>query len=269
MSAPILEAKNLSKHYRRPREGLFATPGVVNALSNVSLAIEAGRSLAIVGKSGSGKSTLARLLVGLEPPNSGEVLLFGGQFSGVSESKRRPLRRRIQMVFQDAGSSLDPRRKVRHSVDEPLRGLGAWDAQERAERSLKALVSVGLDASAMDKYPHQFSGGQRQRIALARALVIEPDLIVADEPLSALDVSVQAQVLNLLIDLKAQGRSTFILITHDLAAAAHLCEDVAVMRQGSVVEAGNLREVFDNPGNAYTRQLLEARRVLGGGLRAI
>ena len=206
LSAPILEAKQPLK--KLPEAGArryFPGPGSVDALRDVSLAILAGRSLAIVGESGSGKSTLARLLVGLEPPSSGEVRLFGERFSDVPESKRRSLRRRIQMVFQDAGSSLDPRRKIRVVVDEPLRGLGAWDVRERENRTVNALASVGLDASAMEKYPHQFSGGQRQRIALARALVIAPAIIIADEPLSALDVSVQAQVLNLLIDLKTRG----------------------------------------------------------------
>ena len=269
LSAPILEAWGLSKHYARPREAIFSRPGTVSALRDVSLAIYSGRSLAIVGESGSGKSTLARLLIGLEPPSSGEVRLFGERFSGIPERERRSMRRRIQMVFQDAGSSLDPRRKIRFVVDEPLRGFGRWDAREREGQTLKALASVGLDKSAMEKYPHQFSGGQRQRIALARALVIEPTIVIADEPLSALDVSVQAQVLNLMIDLKERTLTTFILITHDLGAAAHLCEDVLIMRKGEAVERGNLRQVFDNPTNSYTRQLLEARRALGAALRAI
>ena len=188
---------------------------------------------------------------------------MGQAFSPLAEPARRPLRRHMQMVFQDPASSLDPRRKIGWIVDEPLRGLTTFGQAERREKVVAALEAVGLSADALGRYPHQFSGGQRQRIAIARALVTEPAVVVADEPLSALDVSVQAQVLNVMIGLKRAGKATFILITHDLAAAAHLCEDVLVMSQGAVVESGPLRSAFDAPRHPVTQALLAARRALG------
>ena len=263
MSLALLDARGLTKRYALPRASLLGERRWLTAVDGVSFTLEAGRNVAIVGDSGSGKSTLARLIMGLERPDAGDVRLMGGTFSPLPERTRRPLRRHMQMVFQDPASSLDPRRKIEWIVDEPMRGLTAFGPAERREKVVAALEAVGLSADALGKYPHQFSGGQRQRIAIARALVTEPAVVVADEPLSALDVSVQAQVLNVMIGLKRAGKANFILITHDLAAAAHLCEDVMVMSQGAVVESGPLRAVFDAPQHATTRALLDARRALG------
>ena len=263
MSAPLLEAIGLTKRFARARTPFRGESGALTAVDAVSFTLEAGRSVAIVGESGSGKSTLARMIVGLERPDAGAVRVMGQAFAPLAESQRRPLRRHVQMVFQDPASSLDPRWSVESIVGEPLRGLTRADAAERRAKSVAALEAVGLSADMMALYPHQLSGGQRQRIAIARALVTEPAVVVADEPLSALDASVQAQVLNVMIGLKRAGKATFILITHDLAAAAHLCEDALVMQAGAVVERGPLRAVFDAPKHPYTQALIAARRALG------
>jgi len=262
MSVPLLEAVGLTKRFPRARASLVSAPGWLTAVDDVSFTLEAGRSVAIVGESGSGKSTLARMIVGLERPDAGAVRVMGQAFVPLTEGQRRPLRRHVQMVFQDPASSLDPRLTIGAIVDEPLRGLTGAGAAERRARTVAALAAVGLSAEMMALHPHQFSGGQRQRIAIARALVTEPAAVVADEPLSALDASVQAQVLNVMIGLKRAGKATFILITHDLAAAAHLCEEALVMQAGVVVERGPLRAVFDAPKHPYTQALIAARRAL-------
>jgi len=262
MTAPLLEAIGLTKRFARARTSLVGERGWLTAVNDVSFTLETGRSVAIVGESGSGKSTLARMIIGLERPDAGQVRVMGQAFAPLTERQRRPLRRHVQMVFQDPASSLDPRLRIAAIVDEPLRGLTDAGAAERRAKTVAALEAVGLSVDMMANYPHQFSGGQRQRIAIARALVTEPPVVVADEPLSALDASVQAQVLNVMIGLKRAGKATFILITHDLAAAAHLCEDVLVMQAGVMVERGPLRAVFDAPQHSYTQALLAARRAL-------
>jgi peptide/nickel transport system ATP-binding protein len=230
----------------------------VQALSDVSLTIHPGRSLGVVGESGSGKSTLARLVMALDTPTAGSVKMLGQDLATLSPTALREARRDFQMVFQDPYGSLDPRQTVARIVAEPLAALGGTPRAAQRQQVSDMLESVGLRASDLDKFPHEFSGGQRQRIAIARALITRPKLIVADEPVSALDVSVQAQVLNLMQDLQAQFGVTFLLISHDLAVVHHLCDDVAVLWQGKVVEQGPPQRLFHNPQHPYTRALLDA-----------
>ncbi|KQW35220.1 ATP-binding cassette domain-containing protein [Rhizobacter sp. Root404] len=255
MTEPLLTVENVVKRYHLPRERLLQPAPVVEALRGVSFAVQPGRSLGIVGESGSGKSTLARLVMALEAPTEGRVTLLGRDLHALRATALRAARRDFQMVFQDPYGSLDPRQRVGRIVAEPLVGV---DATARRARVAEALDAVGLRATDADKYPHEFSGGQRQRIAIARALITRPKLIVADEPVSALDVSVQAQVLNLLADLQQQFGVTYLFISHDLAVVDHVCDDVAVMRSGLIVEYGPTEQVLQRPAHAYTRALLAA-----------
>lgn len=257
MSEPLLVVENLAKDYVLPRESLFRAPGKVEALKGVSFSIAPGRSLGIVGESGSGKSTLARLVMALDTPTAGSVRLLGRDLHALPPEELRRARRDFQMVFQDPYGSLDPRQTVERIVGEPLGAQGAPREEQRA-RAAEVLQAVGLRATDLAKYPHEFSGGQRQRIAIARALVTRPRLIVADEPVSALDVSVQAQVLNLMQDLQAEFGITYMLISHDLAVVHHLCDEVAVLWQGRIVEQGPPERLFAAPEHPYTRTLLEA-----------
>ena len=255
---PLLELRKVTRHYALPRESLLRPAAVVQALQGVSLQVTAGRSMGIVGESGSGKSTMARLAMALERPSSGQVLFEGRDLHALPPDELRHARRDFQMVFQDPYGSLDPRRPVWRTVAEPAAALeGARRAQQR-ERAAAMLTAVGLRTDALDKYPHEFSGGQRQRIAIARALITRPKLIVADEAVSALDVSVQAQVLNLMADLRDAHGVTFLFISHDLAVVSHLCQDVAVMQGGRIVEHGPVRQVLSAPSHPYTRTLLAA-----------
>ena len=256
--APLLEVENLVREYAMPREKLFGPVPKVHALNGVSFKIEAGRSLGIVGESGSGKSTLARLVMALDPPTSGSVKLLGRDLHALPREQLRLARRDIQMVFQDPYGSLDPRQTIERIVTEPLQAQGDTRRDEQHQRAAEALSSVGLRANDLSKYPHEFSGGQRQRIAIARALITRPRLIVADEPVSALDVSVQAQVLNLMQDLQTEFGITYMLISHDLAVVHHLCDDVAVLWQGRIVEQGPPERLFHAAEHPYTRALLEA-----------
>jgi len=258
MAEPLLRVENLVREYTLPREKLLQPPGKVHALNGVSFTIESGRSLGIVGESGSGKSTLARLVMALDKPTSGEVWMLGRELHALPPEELRLARRDFQMVFQDPYGSLDPRQTIERIVTEPLAAGGGVSRADMAARAAQALDSVGLRRNDLGKYPHEFSGGQRQRIAIARALITRPRLIVADEPVSALDVSVQAQVLNLMQDLQANFGITYMLISHDLAVVHHLCEEVAVLWQGRIVEQGPPRRLFTEPRHEYTRTLVEA-----------
>ncbi len=258
MTAPLLHVENLTRSYPMPRERLWAKAPMVHALQGVSLTVHRGRSLGVVGESGSGKSTLARLVMSLEKPTSGSVHLLGQHMSTLDAAQLRAARRDFQMVFQDPYGSLDPRQKIEKIVAEPLAALGESSAAQMRQQAGEALESVGLRRPDLDKYPHEFSGGQRQRIAIARALITRPKLIVADEPVSALDVSVQAQVLNLMQDLQQQFGVTYLLISHDLAVVDHLCDDIAVIYQGRIVEQGSPETLFRNAAHPYTRALLAA-----------
>ncbi|MCJ0765307.1 ABC transporter ATP-binding protein [Variovorax terrae] len=258
MTAPLLEASRLVQHYRLPRESLFRPAPLVYALNGVDFRILPGRSLGIVGESGSGKSTLARTVMALETPTSGSVKLLGQDLHTLPPAGLQRARRDFQMVFQDPYGSLDPRQTVARIVAEPLAAQGDASAQEMRERAGETLASVGLRPADLDKYPHEFSGGQRQRIAIARALITRPKLIVADEPVSALDVSVQAQVLNLLQDLQAGFGVTYMFISHDLAVVDRICDEVAVIYRGRIVEQGSPDVLFGRPAHPYTRALLDA-----------
>jgi ABC-type glutathione transport system ATPase component len=258
MNAPLLHVENLVRHYLLPRDKLFAPHPVVPALNGVSFTIEAGRSLGIVGESGSGKSTLARLVMALDRPTAGSVQLLGRDLHRLPREELRRARRDVQMVFQDPYGSLDPRQTIERIVTEPLAAQGDTTRAEQHRRAAEVLDSVGLRANDLGKYPHEFSGGQRQRIAIARALITRPRLIVADEPVSALDVSVQAQVLNLMNDLQTQFDITYMLISHDLAVVHHLCDEVAVLWQGRIVEQGPPEQLFRAAQHPYTQALLAA-----------
>ena len=255
--ASLVEVRDLHKEYLLPRDSLRAPPRRVPALRGVSFDVRAGRNLGVVGESGCGKSTLARAVMGLEAPTRGQVRVLGTDVTTIDDPRNRHLRRNFQMVFQDPYGSLDPRQKVERIVAEPL-GLERVGREESRERVVEVLEAVGLKASDTGKFPHEFSGGQRQRIAIARALVTRPALIVADEPVSALDVSVQAQVLNLLEDLREEYGVTYMLISHDLAVVQYVCEEVMVMNAGTVVEYGRTDDIFAAPRHEYTRMLLDA-----------
>jgi peptide/nickel transport system ATP-binding protein len=251
-----LSVANLNKSYRS-KAGMFGAVRTVHAVKDVSFQIRRGRTLGLVGESGSGKSTVARLVTRISDPDSGTIELGGQDYCALRGEELRRQRSRIQMVFQDPFSSLNPRRKVGLSIaDGPIaRGVARSEALARA-RSLLELV--GLDPRSADRLPHEFSGGQRQRIGIARALALEPDVLVADEAVSALDVTVQAQVLKLLDELKQRLNLAMLFITHDLHVAAQVCDDMAVMRYGEIVEMGPTREIFLNPQHDYTKQLLAA-----------
>ncbi|WBV42574.1 ABC transporter ATP-binding protein [Pseudoroseomonas cervicalis] len=255
-AAPVLEVVNLSKTYRKGGF-LKRSRRVTHAVKDVSFSLPRGSTLGIVGESGSGKSTLARCIVRLLDPEHGEIRVEGQDRMALSREALRRDARRVQMVFQDPFASLNPRRRVGELVAQGpiIHGTPKAEAYARA-RELFGLV--GLDPAALDRFPHEFSGGQRQRIGLARALAMQPELLVADEPVSALDVSVQAQVLQLLARLRAQLGLSMLFITHDLRVAAQLCDRIAVMRQGEVVEEGPTAEVFANPRHDYTRALMAA-----------
>jgi peptide/nickel transport system ATP-binding protein len=254
-ATPLLAVREVVKRYRLPRETLLGPAPVVEALRGVSFELHAGKSLGVVGESGSGKSTLARMVMALEPPTAGRVELLGRDLRALSHAALLDARRDFQMVFQDPYGSLDPRQRIETIVAEPLRG---GRADERRAAVVEALEAVGLRAGDLAKYPHEFSGGQRQRIAIARALITRPRLIVADEPVSALDVSVQAQVLNLLDDLQQRYGVTYLLISHDLAVVEHLCDEVVVMRAGEIVERGTPQQLFQDARHPYTRALVDA-----------
>ena len=255
---PLLQVTDLVRHYPAPRQRLWGARATVAALCGVSLQVTAGRSLGIVGESGSGKSTLARLVMALDTPTSGTVEVLGRNLHTLPAAELRRARRDFQMVFQDPYGSLDPRQTVLAIVTEPLQAQKETSRTQQHTRAAQVLDQVGLRRSDLDKYPHEFSGGQRQRIALARALITRPRLIVADEPVSALDVSVQAQVLNLLQELQRDCGITYLLISHDLAVVNHLCDDVAVLYQGRIVEQGPPGQLFGHAQHPYTQTLVDA-----------
>ncbi len=254
----LLQAEDLHQQYRLPRERLLGPRPLVQALDGVSFTLHKGRSLGIVGESGSGKSTLARLVMALEAPSAGRVVFDGQDLHALPPAALRRARAGFQMVFQDPYGSLDPRRRVLQTVSEPLAVLHGAGRAEQRERAAEVLDAVGLRASDLDKYPHEFSGGQRQRIAIARALVTRPQLIVADEPVSALDVSVQAQVLNLMQDLQDRFGVTYLFISHDLAVVDLVCDEVIVLQHGRIVEQGDPDTMFRRPQHPYTQRLLAA-----------
>lgn len=251
MPEPLLQIRNLSKRFDTSR-------GTVHAVSDVSFDIPRGSITGLVGESGSGKTTLGRTLLRLVEPSGGQTLFAGEDLNRMDATAMRAIRRRMQIIFQDPVSSLNPRLKVGAIVAEGLVAHGVGTARERRDRVAALLEEVGLRADHMHRFPHEFSGGQRQRIGIARALALEPEFIVADESVSALDVSIQAQVLNLLLDLRAKRDLTMLFIAHDLSVVEYLCDQIVVMYLGKVVEIGPSRRLYSEPGHPYTRALLSA-----------
>jgi peptide/nickel transport system ATP-binding protein len=247
-----LELCALTRVYQLKR-GLFRAPGQIKAVDDVSLRIRKGETLGLVGESGCGKSTLAQMLLGLLAPTSGNVLINGRE---IDPTRRKALARSVQPIFQDPYSSLNPRRTVADIVGVPLRLHQVGTHAEQAKRVKEMLDLVGMPERTHRQYPNQLSGGQRQRVAIARALVLRPEILICDEPTSALDVSVQAQILNLLLDLKAEFGLTYLFISHDLGVVEHLVDRVAVMHRGRIVELGTRAQIFAQPEHAYTRMLL-------------
>jgi ABC-type oligopeptide transport system ATPase subunit len=253
----LLTVRNLVKEFSRGR-GWWGRPGVVRAVDGVSFEVEPGETFGLVGESGSGKTTTGRCILRLVEPTSGEVWFKDRDVLGLRADELRRARRDMQIVFQDPYSSLNPRMRARRIVEEPLVIHKLGTRGERRDRVSELFRLVGLDPAHLDRYPHEFSGGQRQRIGLARALALNPSLIVADEPVSALDVSVQAQVVNLLMDLQEQLKLTYLFIAHDLRLVEHICRRVAVMYRGRILEMGHTAALFSNPAHPYTRALLSA-----------
>ena len=257
---PLLEVTGLSRHFRLPRERVTGPAPVLQALDQVSFTMRAGRHLGVVGESVSGKSTLARLVSEMDNKSAGNVHFEGQDLHRLANADLRRARRSFQMVFQDPFSSLDPRRTVGRSVAEPLALLPTMPAARREALVAEMLDAVGLARSDAHRLPHELSGGQRQRVAIARALVTRPRLIVADEPVSALDVSVQAQVLNLMRDLQRQFELSYLFISHDLAVVRWLCDDLLVLHHGRVVEQGATDEVLRAPRHPVTQALVQATK---------
>jgi oligopeptide transport system ATP-binding protein len=255
--APLLEIRHLSKEFSR-RKGLFGAASVVRAVDDVSFSIDKGETFGLVGESGSGKTTTGRCILRLIEPTKGEVLFDGRDVLRLSRGDLRRARRDMQIVFQDPYSSLNPRMRVDEIVEEPLVIHKLGSKAERRERVKQLFALVGLNPDHLRRYPHEFSGGQRQRIGLARALALNPSLIIADEPVSALDVSVQAQVVNLLMELQQRLKLTYLFIAHDLRLVEHICSRVAVMYLGRIVEMGETAKLFASPQHPYTRALLSA-----------
>ena len=258
MTDILLQAKHLVKTYSQ-RSGKFGFATTqVRALDDVSIELKSGKTLAVVGESGSGKSTLARCLLQLQALDSGEVLFAGQDLAKLDGAALRQVRKNLQMVFQDPFASLNPRMRVGEIVAEGLLIHGLGNAAEQQAKVIAMLKRVGLSESDMQKYPHEFSGGQRQRIGIARALVLSPKVVVCDEPVSALDVSIQAQILLLLKELQAEMALSYLFISHDLRVVRHIADDIAVMHQGKVVEQGQIEAVYQRPQHPYTQNLLAA-----------
>ncbi len=254
---PLLAVRQLVKDFGRSR-GVWGRPSVVRAVDSVSFSIDPGETFGLVGESGSGKTTTGRCILRLVEPTSGDVRFRDRDVLALPRADLRRLRRDMQIVFQDPYSSLNPRMRARAIVEEPLVIHGIGTKAERRDRVAELFRLVGLDPAHLDRHPHEFSGGQRQRIGLARALALDPSFIVADEPVSALDVSVQAQVVNLLMDLQARLKLTYLFIAHDLRLVEHICTRVAVMYRGRIVEMGRTAALFGHPAHPYTRALLSA-----------
>ena len=254
---PVLEAKNLKRDYHIPG-GLFKPAKTVHAVKGVSFTVEQGKTLAIVGESGCGKSTLARMVTMIDPVTEGDMLIDGRKVDIAHEPLTAEMRSKVQIVFQNPYGSLNPRKKIGDILTEPLVINTKIPAAERRDRAMAILKKVGLEEKHYGRYPHMFSGGQRQRVAIARALMLNPRLLVLDEPVSALDLSVQAQVLNLLADLQDEFKLTYVFISHDLSVVRHIADDVMVMYFGEAVEYGSRDQVFENPQHSYTKTLFAA-----------
>lgn len=258
MTQPLLELRSLARHYRVRSEGMFTAPKTLRAVSDVSLRVMPGKTVGLVGESGCGKSTTARMSLGLTPPSAGEVRFAGQALPQRRNATWKALRQQMQMVYQDPLSVLDRRLPVLTQVIEPLTVFQQDTPSLRRERASAILKEVGLPTELWQRYPHELSGGQRQRVVLARALVLEPQLLVCDEPISALDVSIQAQVINLLLDMQVKYGLTMLFISHDLKVVRQMCDEVAVMYLGKIVEQGTPQALFESPAHPYTEALVSA-----------
>jgi oligopeptide transport system ATP-binding protein len=254
----LVEVKNLKKYFPITSGFLRRTTGYVRAVDDVSMKIRKGETMGLVGESGCGKTTMGRTILQLYKPTEGSVLFEGKDLAGMSNAELRHMRRRMQIIFQDPYSSLNPRMTVENIIDEPLIIHGVANGKERRQRVEALLERVGLNPKLGNRFPHEFSGGQRQRIGVARALALNPSFIVADEPISALDVSIQAQVVNLLEDLQDELGLTYLFIAHDLSMVRHICDRVAVMYLGKIVEMGVVKDIYTNPQHPYLQALLSA-----------
>lgn len=255
--APMLTATDLARHYE-VSQGSFKKPATLKALRGATFSLDSGQTLAIVGESGCGKSTLARLVTLIEEPTAGDLLIDNESVKGADRTTRRRIQRKVQIIFQDPYGSLNPRQKIGQALEEPLLVNSDQSAKERRKAAFAMLEHVGLRPEHYDRYPHMFSGGQRQRIAVARALMLQPEILVLDEPVSALDVSIQAQILNLLTDLQDEYNLAYLFISHDLSVVHHIADEIMVMYLGSPVEYTSRDELFSNPRHPYTRALLSA-----------
>jgi dipeptide transport system ATP-binding protein len=253
----LLEARDLRQHYKVSR-GPFSRYSILRAVDGASFTLEKGKTLAVVGESGCGKSTLARMVTMIELPKSGELTISGKRVDGATAETLRSLRPKVQMVFQNPYGSLNPRHKIGEILEEPLVVNTTMAKKDRTEKARAMMTAVGLRPEHYDRYPHMFSGGQRQRIAIARALMLDPELLVLDEPVSALDISIQAQVLNLLAELQSKLNLAYLFISHDLTVVRHIADDIMVMYLGRVVEQGPAAQIFANPQHPYTQALLSA-----------
>ena len=260
-TVPLLEARDLARHYR-VSQGFLKPKATVKALNGVSFTLHARKTLAVVGESGCGKSTLARQLTLIEPPTSGALLLGGIDAAGADKTRLKTLRQQVQMVFQNPFASLNPRQSIAATLDEPLLINTGLSKPERRERIEALVAKVGLRPEHLRRYPHMFSGGQRQRIAIARAMILNPGIVVADEPVSALDVSIQAQILNLFMDLQAEFGCGYVFISHNLSVVEHVADDLMVMYLGAAVEYGTKARIFAQPLHPYTRALMSATPAL-------
>ena len=259
VSSPLLKVTHLKRYFQvRLAGGLFGRKASLKAVDGISFSIDSGQALGIVGESGCGKSTAAKLVLNITKPTSGEIMFDGRDIASCSPVQWRELRRDMQFVFQDPLGALDPRMRVIDQTSEPLQIHKIGTKAEQRERAADLLISVGLKQHTFDRYPHELSGGQRQRVVLARALILEPRLLVCDEPVSALDVSIQAQVINLLAELRERLGLTLMFISHDLSVVRHVCDQVAVMYLGRIVELAQGDALFENPGHPYTQALISA-----------
>ena len=258
MSEALLQVRDLCKYFAVRGKGWMAPKATLKAVDGVSFDLKAGETLGLVGESGCGKSTVARTLVGLHPATAGSAMLDGVNLTELPRRAWLPMRRRVQMIFQDPYASLDPRQTVASILAEPLQIHGYGNRRARKLRAMELLDAVGLNPRFLNRYPHEFSGGQRQRIGIARALALEPDLIVCDEPVSALDVSIQAQIINLLRDLQRRFNIAYLFISHDLSVVRHISDRIAVMYLGRVVEIADRDRLFADPQHPYTKALLSA-----------
>ena len=255
---PLVKLDNLKVHFKLKRTSWFSDPQVVHAVDGISLEVNRGKTLGLVGESGCGKTTAGRAILGLVKSNSGEIYFEDKALTSISSEEMFPLRKRMQIIFQDPYSALNPRQTAGDIVSDPLVVHNIGSQKERQERVDELFSMVGLQKNQQVLYPHQFSGGQRQRLCIARALALNPDFIVCDEPVSALDVAIQAQILNLLCKLQDDLNLTFLFISHDLAVIQHVCDEIAVMYLGAVVEKADRETLFNNPRHPYTKALLSA-----------